>query len=46
MFTMILKSALQTVKVKLLDHIIIGEKGFFSFAEEQLIRLGRCNYKH
>ncbi len=44
MLTMILKSALQTVRIKLIDHIIIGETGFFSFAEERLIRLGRCSY--
>ena len=47
MFTMVLKSALQTVRVLLMDHLIIGEKGFFSFAEEQLIKLGRSSYnKH
>lgn len=43
MSTMILKSALQTVRVTLLDHLIIGETGFYSFAEEQLIKL-RSNY--
>ena len=43
MSTMILKSALQTVRVTLLDHLIIGETGFYSFAEEQLIKL-KSNY--
>lgn len=45
-FTTTLKSALQTVKVQLLDHVIIGESEFYSFAEDNLIKLGRSHYKH
>ena len=43
-FTMILKSALQPIGLRLLDHIIIGDGGFFSFSEENIIRGRRSIY--
>jgi len=35
--TLLLKSACQTVGINVLDHIIIGDQGFFSFADAGLL---------
>lgn len=32
-----LKSALETIEIELLDHIIIGDEGYYSFREHSLI---------
>lgn len=38
-FTERLKNACYLMDVQLLDHIIIGEDGFFNFADENIIKL-------
>ena len=38
-FTERLKNACYLMDVQLLDHIIVGEDGFFSFANENIIKL-------
>lgn len=43
-FTLVLKSALQTVRLLLLDHIVIGDSGFFSFSDENIVRAKRSVY--
>ena len=35
--TTILRNALHTVGIRLLDHIIVGKRSYYSFAEEKLI---------
>ena len=37
MVTKAIKEALKTVEIKLLDHIIIGGSGYFSFNEKDLL---------
>ena len=35
--TAILKKALQTCEVQLIDHVVVAEDSWYSFADEQLV---------
>ena len=35
--TGLLKKALQTCEIQLLDHVIVAEDSWYSFADEQLV---------
>ena len=35
--TAILKNALQTCEIQLIDHVVVAEDSWYSFADEQLV---------